>query len=403
MGVASEPAPVPTRPSPSPVPTPSTHRLLYIDNLRWLMIVLVVAMHAAVTYSGLGSWYYKEPTTLRPFTALLFLIFQTHLQAFFMGLLFLIAGYFVPPSFDRKGPARFVADRAFRLGVPTLIYALLVHPFNGYMLIAAHADAARPVPSALGAYAHYIFTFEFLSGTGPLWFALALLVFSIVYANIAAFTGRKPHPAVRPLPSHAAVLGLIVVMSAGSFAVRLVQPMGTSIFNMQLCFFTQYILLFALGCMSRRNDWLARLPRRFAMKWFVAALTLSPVLWFAMILTGGAASGHTDPYAGGLHWQSAAYSTWESFFCVGFCLGLLALFRDRFNHQGSFARLLSANAFAVYVFHAPVLIALALAFRPIHAGPFPKFVILTVSGAACTFLLAQALIRQIPGLRRVMA
>ena len=30
-------------------------RLLYIDNLRLLMIVFVVIMHLAVTYSGFGS------------------------------------------------------------------------------------------------------------------------------------------------------------------------------------------------------------------------------------------------------------------------------------------------------------------------------------------------------------
>lgn len=33
-------------------------RLLFIDNLRWLMIILVVIMHLNVTYSSLGSWYY---------------------------------------------------------------------------------------------------------------------------------------------------------------------------------------------------------------------------------------------------------------------------------------------------------------------------------------------------------
>ena len=31
-------------------------RLPFIDNLRWTMIILVVSMHAAVTYSHLGSW-----------------------------------------------------------------------------------------------------------------------------------------------------------------------------------------------------------------------------------------------------------------------------------------------------------------------------------------------------------
>jgi surface polysaccharide O-acyltransferase-like enzyme len=172
---------------------------------------------------------------------------------------------------------------------------------------------------------------------------------------------------------------------------------------MQFCFFVQYILLFAIGCTARRNDWFARIPARFAMPWFLAAMSLGPVLWFAMILTGGALSGHTDAYAGGLHWQNAAYALWESFFCVGTCLALLTGFRKHFNRQPPLARLLSANAFAVYVFHAPVLVALALAFRSLHAAPLPKFLILTLSGLTCTFLLAHLLIQKIPALRRVMS
>jgi hypothetical protein len=51
--------------------TPSTkERALYIDNLRLLVIVLVVSIHLAVTVSGFGSWYYVYGTHLdhyRPF------------------------------------------------------------------------------------------------------------------------------------------------------------------------------------------------------------------------------------------------------------------------------------------------------------------------------------------------
>ena len=83
-------------------------RLDFIDNLRWVMIVLVVSMHAAVTYSHLGSWYFMEDP--KPGLALtaVFATYQTFLQAFFMGLLFLIAGYFVPGAFDRKGFGKFL-------------------------------------------------------------------------------------------------------------------------------------------------------------------------------------------------------------------------------------------------------------------------------------------------------
>ena len=35
-------------------------RLLYVDNLRWTMILLVISMHAADTYSPFGNWYFVE-------------------------------------------------------------------------------------------------------------------------------------------------------------------------------------------------------------------------------------------------------------------------------------------------------------------------------------------------------
>jgi len=32
-------------------------RMLFIDNIRWVIIMLVLSMHAAVTYSNQGGWY----------------------------------------------------------------------------------------------------------------------------------------------------------------------------------------------------------------------------------------------------------------------------------------------------------------------------------------------------------
>ena len=47
-------------------------RLRFLDNVRWLMIALVVMVHAALTYSNLGDWYYREPVKLDPLTYLFF-------------------------------------------------------------------------------------------------------------------------------------------------------------------------------------------------------------------------------------------------------------------------------------------------------------------------------------------
>jgi fucose 4-O-acetylase-like acetyltransferase len=373
----------------------TSRRLLFLDNLRGLMIVLVVTMHAAVTYSGIGSWYYKEPAKLGPASLLFFLFYQTHLQAFFMGLLFLIAGYFVPSSSDRKAPGRFVADRAVRLGVPTLIYALLIHPAMVYGLeVTSGAHSASP----LRDYAHYVFTLEFVSGTGPLWFALALLVFSCIYAS-GRTLGLQGGALGDRLPSNFGVLALIGVLAAGSFLLRLVQPLGSSVLNMQLGFFVPYVVLFAIGCLARRKDWLNQISTRFGMGWSIAAVMIGVPTWFVLMLLGGT---EAERFAGGLHWQSAVYCTWESVFCVGMCLGLLTLFRQRFNHQGAPARFLSQNAFAVYVFHAPILLALALAMREWRAWPFAKFLVLSATALVAAFVVAHFVVRRIPGLKQVM-
>jgi fucose 4-O-acetylase-like acetyltransferase len=383
------------------VSSPKPDRLLFVDNLRWLMIILVVSMHAAVTFSGLGSWYYVEKVKLDAGSLLAFAFYQTHLQAFFMGFLFLIAGYFVPGACARKGARKFIADRAVRLGVPTLIYVLLVQPAVAYYL--CHAPGSGPFPSLWTVCRHYFLSLRFLGGTGPMWFALALLIFCVFYPGVGRLLGdREAGQRDAPLPGHAAVAGLIGLITVGAFLIRVVQPIGTSILNMQLCFFTQYVVLFAVGTIAWQRNWLARLPHDFGVFWLRLAVVVGPLLWVGMMLAGGGGTGEFDPYTGGWHWQSAAYCVWESFFCVAVCLGLLVVFRDRFNAQGRFARFLSDNAFAVYVFHPPILIAITFALRGPGLAPLSKFVLASVVATIVCFLAAHYVFRRIPGLRRVL-
>ena len=94
-------------------PLPS--RVAWIDNLRTLMIVLVVNMHACVTYSHVGSWYRKEqPEPAMP-VKMAFIFWQGHLQAFFMGVLFFLAGVFAHYSPERRGLGSFFRERGRRM------------------------------------------------------------------------------------------------------------------------------------------------------------------------------------------------------------------------------------------------------------------------------------------------
>ena len=239
-----------------------------------------------------------------------------------------------------------------------------------------------------------------------MWFAVALLaIFCGVYA-CSRLIDRKPLAADSSLlsvPGHGRVVGLILVMGACTFVVRISQPIGANILqHAGLCYFSQYVLLFTVGLLAYRGNWLLRIPHSFGIFWMRLALTAGVAGWVAILAISGALKGDARRLLGGLHWQSAAFSFWEAFFCLGMCLGLTVLFRERFDRQGRFSEWMSRNSFSAYLFHTPLLISVTLALRPLVAPPEAKFVIACLLAVPIVFLVSGFLRPRIPVLRRAL-
>jgi len=171
---------------------------------------------------------------------------------------------------------------------------------------------------------------------------------------------------------------------------------------MQLCYFSQYIILFILDIVAYRTNFLANLPYSFGIAWFKLALWLGIPFWLLIFGFGGAAARNVTPFFGGFHWQAAAYALWESFFCIGVCLGLLVLFREKYNTQGKLVSFISDNAFGVYVFHAPLLVGITLCFRWLTVYPLLKIILMAVIVLPVSFGTVY-LIRKIPYLEKVFS
>jgi hypothetical protein len=373
-------------------------RLPFVDNLRSMTIMLVVSMHAAVTYSNFGRWYFMEPPPTDKLSLLFFGMYQSFLQAWFMGFLFLPAGYFVPGSLLRKGKRKFMVDRMFRLGVPALIYMIAIEPFIDWFMLPMFRHGRAP--DFGGHWLRYVTSTDVLEGTGPMWFAVALLIFSVVYASLAS---PRESEAVPPPPGNLQVMLLIVSIAVCTFLMRTVQPLGTAVYNMQLGYFSQYIILFAVGVAAWRGNWLVRIPYGFGMRWWAAAIAGGVPMWLAIMVGGGALSGTSlSVFQGGWHWQSAGIAFWESYFCVGTCLGLAVFFREKLNDAGPIARFLSDNAFAVYVFHPPLLIATTFALHPFEAPAAVKFAIASALAIGVSFATSALLLRRIPLLKQIL-
>ena len=151
-----------------------------------------------------------------------------------------------------------------------------------------------------------------------------------------------------------------------------------------------------------RRDWIQRTGDRFA--WLTAGVCVGLALaaWLPMLVLSGALSGHIAALSGGLTWQSAAMSLWESLVCFGMTFAVLAAFRRWLAGQGSVSKFMSDNAFAVYVIHPPILIGLALLMSPVALAPVAKFAALWTLAVALSFGLAAPLARRIPIVGRIL-
>ncbi len=220
---------------------PGRQRLAWMDNLRVAVIVGVVVTHVATAYVLDSDWYYEERTSHAATEAV---VASALLPAalFGMAVLFLVAGWMAHRSLERTGTRQFLFGRLARLGVPLVIFTVLVGPLTS--VVGGWAEG-EPGSDDLGS----MFVGEVRDlDTGPTWFLGALLVFSVVYAG-----WRRVRPSrevsTRLRRGHLALAAVSIVIA--SFVVRLAWSIDADTpFGMNLWEWPQMATMFAFGALA---------------------------------------------------------------------------------------------------------------------------------------------------------
>ncbi|HEY1297718.1 MAG TPA: acyltransferase [Chloroflexota bacterium] len=344
--------------APAPTATPRKVRLDYLDALKVVLTVLVIAHHAGQPYGPTGG---RWPIFEDQRAAILGPFFSVN-AAFFMGLFFLISAYFLPSSFDRKGAAAFLKDRFVRLGIPFVVVGLSIGALSKATFDPAH-----------------------------MWFVGHLLVYAVLYAVWRAL--HLPGLSLA-LPGNRAILGYALLLAGVTAIVRLAgfpQDRWVTVLGVvpvEPAHLPQYASLFAIGILAARSDWLARLSTRTGMFWLTIGLVLSVARYLYPLVIGGGPA-------------LALWSVWESFICVGLCVGLPVLCRDYLRVPG-LLRGQAPHAYGAYVVHVmPVVVGLQFALAQVSLEPLAKFALVTLAGVPLSFLLSAGL-RRLPGVRAVL-
>jgi hypothetical protein len=167
---------------------------LALNNMRGLVIVLLVAFHSVLAYLGsLEATVFPfddAPYKWRAFPVIDsqrwfgFDIFCAWQDVYLMSLMFFLSGLFAWPSLARKGSGKFFVDRLMRLGVPFVFGLVVVTPIALYP-----AYRLTAVDPGLIAYIQHFLALPFWPN-GPMWFLWLLMAFTVVVACLHRFA---PH------------------------------------------------------------------------------------------------------------------------------------------------------------------------------------------------------------------
>jgi peptidoglycan/LPS O-acetylase OafA/YrhL len=162
------------KPDGSDQATMATGRIAALDRARTFVTLLVVIHHSVVNFT-----YFGNGDRIRWLGFDLVVLFN---DSFFMAFMFLISGLFVHDSLTRRGPADFLRDRAWRLGVPLLISIFVLIPVAYYASFLRYHLPGTTDFNFLHFWWHTMTIGPWPSGQS--WFLWVLLVFDIIAAAI---------------------------------------------------------------------------------------------------------------------------------------------------------------------------------------------------------------------------
>lgn len=347
---------------------------------------MVIIHHAAQAYGPTGgSWSVKDPATsdwFRPF--------YTVNAAVGLGILFLLAGFFLPRSYERKGPRRFLTERWARIGVPLVFFVLVVNVPLVYLA------SGRPDPLV---FVRSLYDGAWQAAYLHLWFLAHLLLYSAVFV---AWRSR-PHPRERgrllPPPSHRAILMFAAALILVTWVLRWWFPVDHWIplfFVMpaEPANMAQYLSLFVLGILAFRNDWFQRIPRETGIVWLAVGMSAAAIVYALQALNLWEVLTAT----GGFDWRSLIRVSLEILICAGLSVGLTVAFRELFRRPRQFIAAMATASYAAYIVHAFVVVGLQAAILPVNWPAGAKFAVVAFLGLALSFGIGYVS-RFVPGVR----
>ncbi|HEX6327626.1 MAG TPA: hypothetical protein VFZ72_13730 [Jiangellaceae bacterium] len=138
--------------------------------------------------------------------------------------------------------------------------------------------------------------------------------------------------------------------------------------------------------------------------WPAAAgtFTLSAVVAMASLLLLASALDAVDDALGGWHWLGGIVVLVEAMLTVFGSVWLLSVAQHRLSRRYRWGPTLSRSAYGAFLLQTAVLLALAVAVRPLPLPAEVKAPVVAIGGIIASFAAAWFLIKKVPGVSRIL-
>ncbi|MCP4350419.1 MAG: acyltransferase family protein [Desulfobacterales bacterium] len=381
------------------------NRMLFFDNLRYLMVLLVVILHAAISYSRIVPWWCVKDTDSTVFFDLLLL----YLDVFLMPVLFFIAGYFAIPSFQKKNALLFLKRKFIRLGWPLLLGVPLISPVYSYIYHYTRNDFSLHMSfwdywikfmKDAGNFRIGILTSVDQFNQSHLWFISLLLFFFAVFAFYADRKKIYENPVSSETCSAKSIL--TVLFAAGllsavlSFTADIIFSTSSNpdpwivignILQFQPAKVFMCILCFIMGVYA------------FYMKWFEnKGIPGHPGIWtVSCVVLGLALLAILKPlitnFSNGILFL---FIFVKCFLCISLLAAFISFGMKYWNRPSRFNELLASNSYSIYIVHIVIVFIFQLVLTGWSGPVFIKFGIVSLSSVLISYGISQYAIKQYP-------
>ena len=353
----------------------------WIDNLRWTTVLLVLFYHVIYFFNNKGVFggiggFGEFPETQQYQDVVMYILYP-----WFMPLLFLLAGISTRYSLQRKTGKEWFRSRTLKLLVPSTIGLFVFHWMVGYFNTVTAAEVVFKDMPLLAKYGIFA-----ISGTGPLWFAQDLWLFSLIFLLVRKLDGKDK------LWNICGKSGIVVIVLLGVLfwaaeQTLIMNPRPDSadgLVNLYKPVF--YFTVFLMGYFVFSHDEVQEKVRRAWIPLMACAVIAGIIL---IVTTWG--ENNTSP--------EYLCSPLNCLYGWLMCLAMMGWFNARYDCTNAFSQYMTRSSYGLYVVHYLVVASFGYQMK-VHTDlpPVAMYIILTIAVFALSPAIYEVLHR-IPFIR----